>query len=510
MYRRGSAEASSPPRHGLRIDVVQGLGPGLPVFDPRDQAAASLPVQTSWTNDWPAFGPTLRTLRTGYFYATRKADEQRRLEQLIARATALCAGCTDPQAVFLLLLRQFEACGASLGYLELLLSHEWLLRRLVTLLDASPALGEVLALRPDWLDDVIRAAASPTLRSREELARELAVAVAACRGDEDAILIALRRFKQAALLEALMVDLSGEVPLEAVSDHLTDLAETLLDAVLREVAQRLNIGEPPIAVIAYGKLGSREMSYNSDTDIVLLMPDDAGDEGLVLRYAHRVNQWLTQPTAAGILYETDFRLRPYGDAGLLVCTLGAFERYQNSHAWTWEHQALVRARACAGNRAVGQVFEALRRELLQRPRDPGKLREAVTEMRERMLQHRGSAADPAPSQRFDVKHDRGGIIDVEFIGQWLVLRHGATHPDLIAQMGNIRLLRRAADNGLLDPRLAEQAAAAYRQYRRWLHEHRLRGNEDVSVPSTMVASHIDVVRSLWEATIGAAVDPAKG
>ena len=209
-----------------------------------------------------------------------------------------------------------------------------------------------------------------------------------------------------------------------------------------------------------------------------------------------MSTWLSSRTAAGQLFETDLRLRPNGDAGLLVSSLEAFRRYQLESAWVWEHQALTRARFAAGDPELGRGFEAIRLEVLCQPRDLAKLRAEVTAMRQKMMDAHGRK-----SPRFDLKHDRGGLVDVEFLVQYLVLGHAHAHPELAANIGNIALLHLAGELGLVDLDLARRCADSYRELRRLQHRQRL--NEQ---PSRVPAESVETVRgpvvALWDAVLG--------
>jgi glutamate-ammonia-ligase adenylyltransferase len=257
---------------------------------------------------------------------------------------------------------------------------------------------------------------------------------------------------------------------------------------------------PRFAVIGYGKLGGKELGYASDLDLIFVYDDD--DERAPENYARlaqRLNHWLTTRTSSGALFDTDLRLRPSGEAGLLVTPIAAFARYQESSAWVWEHQALTRARYCAGDAQVGAQFEEIRRTILVRPREPAALAREVLAMREKM-----HAAHPNRSGLFDVKHDPGGMIDLEFIVQYLVLAHAARHPALTGNLGNIALLGMAAALGLIPAALAERGRAAYREFRRVQHALRLSGARYARVPRARVASHADAARELWDAVFATA------
>src|SRR6185503_10174790 len=270
---------------------------------------------------------------------------------------------------------------------------------------------------------------------------------------------------QAQVFRLLAQDLAGLLTVERLADHLSALADLMLESCLHEVWQDLrgrHRDAPSFAVIGYGKLGGKELGYASDLDIIFLY-DDPHEQApeIYARYAQRLNSWLTARTSAGMLFETDLELRPSGASGLLVSTVEAFGRYQEESAWVWEHQALTRARSCAGDKRVGDAFEAIRERVLRKPRDPAALAASITEMRDKM-----HAAHPNKSGLFDVKHDPGGMIDVEFAVQYLVLAHAHRFPDLTGNLGNIALLKMAAGHGLVAPELAERCRNAYRELRR--------------------------------------------
>jgi glutamate-ammonia-ligase adenylyltransferase len=294
---------------------------------------------------------------------------------------------------------------------------------------------------------------------------------------------------------------AGRLTLEALSDHLSYLADTLLAETLARAWAGLTTRHrdtPRFAVIGYGKLGGKELGYASDLDLVFLYEDaDEHAQEIYARLAQRINTWLGTLTPVGILYETDLRLRPDGASGLLVSSTEAFRDYQLHHAWVWEHQALTRARFVCGDAAIGATFEALRREVLGTPRDAAKLRGEVLAMRGKM--HAGHVND---SGLFDLKHDSGGIVDVEFCVQYLVLRHCAAHPELADNAGNIALLRRAGAAGLLPADIAQAAADAYRELRRQQHAVKLSGAAYARVSPPAVENLRDAVRALWTQVMG--------
>jgi glutamate-ammonia-ligase adenylyltransferase len=326
------------------------------------------------------------------------------------------------------------------------------------------------------------------------------------RGDQEREMDALRHFQHAHAFRLLAQDLAGELTVERLADHLSTLADVVLDATLATCWAHLagpDAPPPRFAIVGYGKLGGKELGYASDLDLVFLYdvdPDDGDADVSLARYtrlAQRLNGWLTSNTPAGHLYETDLRLRPDGAKGLFASSLAAFTRYQRESAWTWEHQALTRARHCAGDATIGAAFEAEREAILRLPRDRAKLAADVVEMRGRM-----HAGHPNPTDRFDVKHDPGGMVDIEFAVQYLVLAHAHDHPGLTRNIGNIALLELAAGLGLVPGDLARRVADAYRAYRRAQHAERLTGAANARVDPAAQAARRDDVRALWTHVFG--------
>lgn len=311
----------------------------------------------------------------------------------------------------------------------------------------------------------------------------------------------LREAHHAHVFRLLAQDLSGALSVEELADELSELADVMLQATLELCWTQLRARhreEPRFAIVGYGKLGGKELGYASDLDLIFLYedPDDRASE-IYARLAQRLSHWLTSRTAAGVLFDIDLRLRPEGGSGLLVSSIEAFRRYQRESAWTWEHQALTRARFCAGEPAVGAEFEEERRAILRITRDEAKLREDVRSMREQLLR-----GHPNESGLFDLKHDRGGMIDIEFIVQMLVLGEAHRLPELTANSGNIALLKLAAKLGLIPGDSADAVADAYREYRRRQHRLRLNGARYARVPAAEVQDQVDATRALWRRVLG--------
>ena len=436
---------------------------------------------------------TLDALRQS---AARLAEStQLRLNALLPPALEVIGSQADPMATLERFAALIQSISRRATYLALLAEYPAALRQLVRLLAASPWAAQMITRQPQLLDELIAPQNLMQLPDWTQLAAQLRAELDAHPGDTEAQMDALRRFKQVQTLRLLAQDVAGRLTLEALSDHLSYLADTLLNETLARCWAGLKTRHrdtPRFAVIGYGKLGGKELGYASDLDLVFLYDDaDEHAQETYARLAQRINTWLGTLTPAGILYETDLRLRPDGASGLLVSSIEAFRDYQLHHAWLWEHQALTRARFVCGDAAIGAAFEALRREVLCLPRDAGTLGEEVVAMREKM--HAGHVNDSA---LFDLKHDRGGIVDVEFSVQYLVLRHCAAHPELADNVGNIALLQRAGAAGLIPADLAKAAADAYRELRRQQHAIKLSGAEFARVPPSAVENVRDVVSAL--------------
>ena len=418
-----------------------------------------------------------------------------RLNALLPPALEVIGSQRDPLATLDRFAALVQAISRRSTYLALLAEYPAALRQLVRLLAASPWAAQIITQQPQLLDELIAPQHLMSAPDWAQLAAQLHDELDAHPGDTEAQMDALRRFKRVQTLRLLAQDVAGRLTLETLSDHLSYLADTLLNETLARCWAGLKTRHrdaPRFAVIGYGKLGGKELGYASDLDLVFLYDDeDPRAQEVYARLAQRLNTWLGTLTPAGILYETDLRLRPDGASGLLVSSAEAFRDYQLNHAWVWEHQALSRARFVCGDAEIGAAFEALRREVLGLPRDAGKLREEVLAMRGKM--HAGHVND---SGLFDLKHDRGGIVDVEFCVQYLVLRHCAEHPELADNVGNIALLRRAGAAGLVPADLAGAAADAYRELRRQQHAVRLSGADYARVPPNAVENARDAVMAL--------------
>jgi glutamate-ammonia-ligase adenylyltransferase len=436
----------------------------------------------------------LRALRESGLYKRMSPSTQSRLDRLVPQLLQVAAQLERPDATLERLARVLESIGRRESYLALLLEYPAVLQRLATLAAASPWAADFLARHPILLDELI-APEHVGAPDWQGLAASLEQELDAAQTTERQMDL-LRHFKQVQTIHLLTQDLAGTLPLETLSDHLTDLADLVLRQVLRLAWAGLRTRHrerPAFAVIGYGKLGGKELGYASDLDIIFLYDDEHRDaQENYARLAQRINTWLTSLTPAGVLYETDLRLRPDGASGLLVSRLEAFAEYQRGKAWVWEHQALTRARFVTGDRPIGERFEQLRVDILRLQRDLPALRSEVASMRERMLQ-----GHPNRSGLFDIKHDRGGIVDVEFIVQYLVLGHAHAHAALTGNKGNLALLRMAAELGLIDRGLAAAVQHSYREFRRLQHALRLQGEPYARVEGEKAEGLAGPVVELW-------------
>ena len=422
-------------------------------------------------------------------------------------ATVAATGLGSHVATLGRLLDFFEAIARRSAYLSLLTEYPHTLDRVIRMINASGWAATFLTRHPILLDELLDDRGNASMAQTQDLpqlAANLAAQLDAAAGDTERQLDILREAHHAQLFRLLALDLAGEFSVERLADHLSALADLIVAEVVQRAWQTIAARHrdvPRFAVVAYGKLGGKELGYVSDLDVIFLFDDD--DDMAPSNYAklaQRFITWMTTHTPAGILFDIDTALRPDGASGMLVSSVNAFERYQRESAWIWEHQALTRARFCAGDAAIGARFEAIRDAVLRKDREPEArtLRDEVVKMRRRMHD-----AHPRRDGTFDLKHDAGGMIDVEFIVQYLVLRHAFRFPQLTINIGNIALLRICGELGLIDAALAQAVADAYRLMRRLQHQSRLQGRMDARVERSMLAGYPEQVDAMWTACFGA-------
>jgi [glutamine synthetase] adenylyltransferase / [glutamine synthetase]-adenylyl-L-tyrosine phosphorylase len=444
---------------------------------------------------WPDH-PRLESLRASQRYAALPAESRRRLDALIPALARAAAASGDAETTLARALDLVQAIASRAAYLALLAEHPEALERVTRMLAASSWAAQFITRHPLLLDELLDDRLLYAPQDLDGYARTLRAQLEAHAGDAELRMNLLRETHQAQVFRLLAQDLAGRLTVERLADHLSALADVTLaiaiDEAWRDLPRRHREGAPRFAVIAYGKLGGKELGYASDLDIIFLHDDpDEQAPGTYTRLALRLQSWVTTRTSAGVLFETDLQLRPSGASGLMVSSMEAFERYQEKDAWVWEHQALTRARYSCGDPAVGAAFEVIRERILRRQRDAQSLKQQILEMRAKL-----HAAHPNKSGLFDLKHDDGGMIDIEFAVQFLVLGYAHRHPQLTRNLGNIALLRMAADFGLIPSQTAEQARNAYREFRRLQHALRLNGAQYARVPPEQVAQHRAAVQAL--------------
>lgn len=430
------------------------------------------------------------------------------LDQLMPRLLELV--CTDKNTLVLLsrILHLLVNIVSRTTYLELLLEYPTALKQLIRLCSASPMISEQLAHYPILLDELIDINSLYQTVSPNEYKSELYQYLLRIEvDDEEQQLEALRQFKQMQLLHIAAADVEQVLNTMKVSDHLTYVAESLIDFVVQIAWNQMvaRYGKPThltdnqkgLVIIAYGKLGGWELGYGSDLDLVFLhdCPVDSmtnGDKQIdsrqfYLRLVQRIIHLFNVRTSFGILYEVDVRLRPQGDAGLLACSLNAFYDYQMHEAWTWEHQALVRARAVYGEIELIKRFNQIRHNVLCKPREEKVLKTEVREMREKMRTHLGTTEQ----HRFNLKIDEGGIGDIEFLSQYLVLNYAHQYPKMTTWSDNVRILELAANYQIMDRQEAEQLTKAYIDMRNEIHQLSLQ-----LLPSTVDDSYFKLEKQI--------------
>jgi glutamate-ammonia-ligase adenylyltransferase len=456
----------------------------------------------------------------------QQAPPIRRLDQIgTRRLTALlpvlaneAAHTREPLAALRRLLRVLEAIGSRSAYFALLLHDGKPRQRLVELAAHADFLTEQIAAHPLLLDELIGERILEQLPDRAELAADLEQRMAGVeQDDEEQLLERLCHFQRAALFRFAVADLIGRLPVMQVSDRLTDLAELIVERVLALAWQHLTatLGIPMcgeadarrpvrIAVIGYGKLGGMELGYASDLDLVFVHdssgprqetegPRTLDNQVFFVRFAQRLVHLLTVHSPAGRLYEVDMRLRPSGKAGMLIASIEGFFEYQRHEAWTFEHQALLHARAVAGASELRARFEAIRLEVLASCVRRDQLQADVRHMRNRMRQELSKAG---PDQ-FDVKQDPGGIADIEFLAQYWALKWAQQYPPVAKYSDTIRQLESVASADLVPQVVVDQLTRAYRAYRSCLHHRALEGLGGIVAAGEFVSVRA-AVGAIWD------------
>ncbi|WJM97125.1 bifunctional [glutamate--ammonia ligase]-adenylyl-L-tyrosine phosphorylase/[glutamate--ammonia-ligase] adenylyltransferase [Pseudomonas defluvii] len=503
-------------------------GEWLPLWEEvQDEEAACRQLQDAGFVDGPKALKQLAGLRASPQLRAMQRLGRERLDAFIPRLLAQAVEHADPDLVLERVLPLVEAVARRSAYLVLLTENPGALRRLLTLCAASPWIAEQIARFPLLLDELLNEGRLFSPPHAPELAAELRERLTRIPEDDlEQQMEALRHFKLAHSLRVAASEIAGNLPLMKVSDYLTWLAEAILDQVLalawRQTVARHgqpkrsdgSLCDPGFIIVGYGKVGGIELGHGSDLDLVFIHDGDpqAETDGakpidsaqFFTRLGQRIIHLLTTQTNSGQLYDVDMRLRPSGASGLLVSSLGAFERYQQNEAWTWEHQALVRARVLVGCPQVGAAFEGVRARILGQSRDLGKLQTEVSEMRAKMRDNLGTKATAAGTAAnayeagmpFDIKQDAGGIVDIEFMVQYAALAWSDKHPALLRYTDNIRILEGLEEVGLMPVSDAVLLREVYKAFRSAAHRQALQKQAGVIDAGQFVSERREV-RRIW-------------
>lgn len=462
----------------------------------------------------------IKALHQSRAYQNLSARGNNRMDHVMPLLLSACQATAQPALAFLRALEVIEAVMQRSVYLALLIENPVALSQFIRLCASSPWITRYLSQHPLLLDDLLDIESLFNPPDKEALNTELSKRMAEVVGDEERSMDVLRHFKHSHFLRVAAADIFGALPLMEVSNHLSWVAEVVLEHTLNLAWQHLveKHGRPVcthagavcdtgFAVIAYGKLGGFELGYGSDLDLVFLHSGESeslettGDKPVPLgvffaRMGQRMMHILSTLTPAGQLFEVDMRLRPEGAAGMLVSGLKSFEAYQLEKAWTWEHQALVRARVVIGDPAIAAEFETIRKKVLSQPGDREKLQQDVLEMRQKMLSAQIKPGKIPKPGLFDLKHSQGGIVDIEFMVQYGVLAYSQQYPQLLEWTDNIRLLAALAETGVMSEADAGFLAETYQSYRNRLHRLKLQESPAV-VEEEDFTEQSEGVKRIW-------------
>jgi [glutamine synthetase] adenylyltransferase / [glutamine synthetase]-adenylyl-L-tyrosine phosphorylase len=457
-------------------------------------------------------------LRSGSLVKHLADDTARLLMQVMESLVVKIADYPDQVKLLDRVCRIIKALAGRKVYISLLNEYPGVQLQMLTLCSASEWFTERLIKYPILLDTLLSTA--ETFRQQYDVEKLLNLELQRIEGDSthtDADLELqmdrMRQFKRQMVFTVAMLDVFYEEPVETVSDQLTELADVLLEKILdfswQAMVQRYGepgctidgeVFQPAMSIIAYGKMGGNELGYGSDLDIIFLHNSSGekqyttgeksiDNQSFFARVAQRVIHFLSTRTYSGMLYEADTRLRPDGHSGMMVSSIAAFEQYQHEKAWTWEHQALIRARFVTGNALIEQEFDRIRSSVLRQKRDSVSLLQEVVRMREKMRQHLTSN-----NAEFDIKQDAGGLVDIEFMTQAGVLIHAEQCADCIRHTATLELINELTKVGWYDTDEAEKIADAYRYFRKLKNWQDLKCDADVSA----VPQHRDNVIAVWQ------------
>lgn len=506
------SDSNVPP--GTALDLAALWEPSMDRGPLRDQLAIAAPDDADLL-------ARLQELTDGS--RLRRLDDigRRRLKALL-ELLLVEQGCAREPEPLRRIFKVLEAIGQRSAYFSLLVENRRARERLVEIGRQGDFLASQLAANPALLDELLDERWIDALPGREVLVQELELRLAEVAPDDvEREVEALARFKQAAVFRVALADLTAGMPLMVVSDRLTEIAAVIVEYAMALAWRQMTtqFGAPQctdargvrhavhVAALAYGKFGGYELGYGSDLDLVFLH-DSSGEsqetdaatpldnQVFFLRFAQRLIHLLTMHSVAGRLYEIDVRLRPSGKGGMLVTSIEAFRRYQFEEAWTWEHQALLHARAVAGDPGLMARIQQVRAEVLQDAVRRDDLREQVAQMRERMRRELSAAKEG----EFDLKQDRGGIADIEFLAQYWALRWAAGYPPVAMFPDTIRQLESVASAALVPQETVDVLVRAYQRYRLAAHRRSLEG-QGGRVPAAEFAAESQQVAAIWRASM---------
>ncbi|MGO1234300.1 MAG: bifunctional [glutamate--ammonia ligase]-adenylyl-L-tyrosine phosphorylase/[glutamate--ammonia-ligase] adenylyltransferase, partial [Marinobacter sp.] len=461
----------------------------------------------------------LKELRESRTVTGLQTQGRKRLNQFMPLLLSALSEVESSSQTLERVLQLVEAILRRTAYMVLLLENPGALNQLVRLCSESPWIASLLAETPLLLDELLNAENLYNPPTKDELQDELRQQMLRIPFEDlEEQMESLRHFKKAHILRVAASELKGTLPLMKVSDYLTWIAEVVLDHVVDVAFANLvsrhgyprradgSACDTDFAIIGYGKLGGIELGYTSDLDLVFVHKADPqqstdGDKPLdnavfYTRLGQRIVHILNTQTPSGQLYEVDMRLRPSGNSGLLVSTLKAFEKYQQNDAWTWEHQALARARGVAGCKDTLAGFEKIRHDILCQQRDKTALREEVVKMREKMRDTLGTP-ESKRAEVFHIKHDNGGIIDIEFLVQYLMLAWSAEYPELTGYSDNIRQMEELGRVGILPVEDTEKLREAFITLRSTIHRRALQ-NLNSQVEGSAFPEERAYIQSMWQ------------
>lgn len=491
--------------HGLEpTELLDSTAQTIKTHNDSEDSGISLAIEDEALIN--ALEPMIKDLQDSYKIKNLNQQAKKRLDSLIPKMMKAIGQAKQPISAFSRLMDLIENVAQRSSYMALLDEYPEVLIRIAKMLGTSSWIASYIINNPIVLDKLIDWQDLLEPINIDEIFYQLSLDLDASiledgNPDMELQMNLMRDLKKQIIFQLLAQDIEGVITVEQLADVLSLLADKLLEESIRRVwplvCQRNDNGcvpdLPKFAIISYGRLGGKELGYVSDLDLVFLF-DDASVEGTerYTRFARRLTNWLSTMTSSGRLYDIDTRLRPDGNAGLLAVTIDGFESYQKSSAWLWEHQALTRARFTAGDPNIGQRFEAIRESILIRQRDLDTLKQGIIDMRQRM--HEGH---PNHSLLFDLKHDTGGMVDIEFITQYIVLAYSHQYPELVKNLGNIALLNIAGQYDLLPKQLACNVANIYRSYRDKQHVLRLQGDDRARITPLSMKTERQAVIDLW-------------